>query len=227
MVGEEQNNEGPAIGAGGSPLEPAGGTPASPPSEGVRPTPEPDAAPPVVEQTPTGGNGENREAGDESQATVSPLPLLPPVQDPPDRTAAAGHVERFLGHQGSLRDATIAELNDDEVREVLEAGKDRHTARQVIKDVLSRAYDRRRDAAATEARDRESALRRSSSALAVLQGPLGIAAEKSATILATLNADEQQMLAALVDDPDAYTIGNEVLGGAERRRAAEAAKPSP
>lgn len=197
MVGEEQNNEGPAIGAGGSPLEPAGGTPASPPSEGVEATPAPDAAPPVLEQTPTGGNGENRAEGEDSHSAVSPLPLLPPVPSPealspPDRTAAAALVERFLGHQGSLRDATVAELNDDEVREVLAAGGDRHSAKSVIKSVISRAYDRRRDAAANEARDRESALRRSALAAAALETLEGLNAEQAASLASKLTPEQQE-----------------------------------
>jgi hypothetical protein len=80
-----------------------------------------------------------------SDATVT-IEVAQP--EPPDRDLAAEMVSRFLGHQGSRARDEVADLNDAEAWDVIRAAGDRYSARAVIKSVIGRAYDRRRDEAA-------------------------------------------------------------------------------
>lgn len=99
-------------------------------------------------------------AGAAPDATITVVVAdIEPAEAPqgPDRGQAADFIHRFLGQQKLQAEGTVRELVDDEVQLVLDAGGNRHTARDQIKAVLSRAYDRRREAAALEARKREAA----------------------------------------------------------------------
>jgi hypothetical protein len=75
------------------------------------------------------------------------------------------------------------------------AGGDRATAATVMNDVLNRAYDRRRNAAAVEATAADASARRSAQALAKLQAS-GQTADESAKALASMTPEQIDELLA-------------------------------
>lgn len=86
------------------------------------------------------------------------------VTAPTPRDVAADYVARFLAQQKLQAEGTIRECDDAEVADIVKAGTDRHTARDQIKFVLARAYDRRRETARKEASEFEDRVRRSRAA---------------------------------------------------------------
>jgi hypothetical protein len=160
-------------------------------------------------------------AAPDAAATLEVLSVsVEPAKDPADRALAADYITRFVGTPEMVARGQIEECDDDECRDIIAAGGDRHTARPQIIDILNRAYDRRREASAKEAIALQSSARRSGQALAKLQSLGPMSADDSAKIAAKLKPAELDQLA---EAETAQQLA-EILAAAEARAAAEAAK---
>jgi hypothetical protein len=128
------------------------------------------------------------------QAPVA-QPAEPVVAAPPDRELAWRFVVKFTGQPETAARSNVDGCIDSEVADIIVAGGDRATAADQINDVLNRAYDRRREAAAVEATKAEASARRSGLALAKLQAS-GKTADESAKALASMTPEQIDELLA-------------------------------
>jgi uncharacterized protein YqfA (UPF0365 family) len=115
----------------------------------------------------------------------------------PPRVVARELVVRHLQLPAGRAQDKVAELDDAEVAELLGAGRDKETARQEINSIFARASDRRRDAAAAEARQRMKTQRRSALARKVLERELGMSIDESMLAVGKLTERQLDELAAL------------------------------
>jgi len=141
------------------------------------------------------------------------------------RVAAREAVARFLGLPNGQAEKMVAELHDDEVAAIVAAAGDKHSARARIKDVFSRAHDRRSAAFASGAAQRMERSRRSSSARKVLDRELGLGGE-SAALITHLDESEREILAGLELEHDVADVCVAVLRQAGQRVAAATPKDS-
>jgi hypothetical protein len=140
---------------------------------------------------------------------------------------AADYITRFVGSPAHVARGNVAELIDSEVDAVIAAGSDRHTAKQEILDILTRAYDRRREVAAKEAQREMDDLRRSAQAQRAIERFSYMTTDQAAVVVVKLHDDELASLAALVDDPDGKEKATEILLAAEARIASESKPEEP
>jgi hypothetical protein len=116
----------------------------------------------------------------------------------PPRVAARDAVVRFLQLSPSTAQGRVnAELDDAEVAAVVAASASKETAGQEIQAIFAKANDRRRDAAADEARQRMKTQRRSALARKVLERELGMSIDESMETVGKLIDRQLDELAAL------------------------------
>lgn len=145
-----------------------------------------------------------------------------PAPPPADLASAEQALARFLGLQGSQANTELRGCTDAEVNAIVAAAAEKNTARQGIKDILSRAYDRRREAAAVEASAEATSAARSALAQRTLETFLGLGAEAANAEVAKLSETEQEQLARLADSKEAFTaetVGHVLKAAAERLSA--------
>lgn len=73
--------------------------------------------------------------------------------------AGRDEIHRFLGNPTGQAHDMARDLTDDELKSIIAAGADRHTARGAIKDVFARAYDRKREAHEKQAKEDQERLK--------------------------------------------------------------------
>lgn len=117
------------------------------------------------------------------------------TQKPP-RVAARDVLVRALQIAPGRALELIAGLGDSDVAEIV-AAAGQAIAAETVQTVLSRANDRRRDAAADEARQRQKTLRRSALARKVLERELGMTIDESMLTVKKLTSQQLDQLAAL------------------------------
>lgn len=136
------------------------------------------------------------------------------------RLAARDAIHRFLGNPTGQAEAMVGELNPAEAEAIAEAGENKQTARQEIKAVLSRAYDRRSASAAEEARRKSERLRRFGLARAVIAAATRAGTADALRLARGLNHAEidslyELDLHAVQEDPETV---EQVLATAAARR---------
>jgi hypothetical protein len=147
--------------------------------------------------------------------------------EPPCRRTARDAVARHLGRPSGNAEQMVGELTDDEVAELLAAAADRQTAREQIKAVFARAYDRRRIAHAQEAEQEMQARRRSDLARKVLERDLSLSVEQALATAAGLTDEELDKLAALDSRHGAEDEAIAIVDQARARQAATRPDHSP
>jgi hypothetical protein len=162
----------------------------------------------------------NPAAGDAITVTNTPVATTP-TSDP--RVAARDAIHRFLGLATGNAQTAVNELTDDDVAEVVAAAADRYTARQNIKAIQARAYDRRRLAAQREAGEKGEYLRRRALAQRVLEQELHVALEHAVDIAHKLSREDVDRLAELDGQEDVAGVAQAILDRAERVAQAAAA----
>lgn len=145
-------------------------------------------------------------------------PAAVPPEDP--RLVARNAVHRFLGNPTGQASMMVAELTDGEVEQIVAAAADKQTARQAIKDVMTKAYDRRRTAASEEARQDSERLRRSASARKVLLRETDFNDEQTAEFLGHCTEEEMASLAKLESEQDCFEAVSAIAVAVEQRLAA-------
>jgi len=144
------------------------------------------------------------------------------------RVVARDAMARFLGQPTGNAQSAVQELTDVEAAEVADAAADRHTARQAIKGVLSRAYDRRRVAAQREAGEKGEFLRRRGLAQRVLEQALHLNVADAADVARKLSPDDQRRLADLSGlEDDVADQARAILDEAEAAAAQESGTRNP
>jgi hypothetical protein len=156
---------------------------------------------------------------EQNAIAVAAAPEVEKPRDAAEQNAiAADYITRLVGIPESPARHEVGQLIDSEVDEVIAAAvADRHSAKDIIKAVLARAYDRRRESAAAEATAEMETLRRSSLAQQAIEKHTDIKGEKATKVVALLTADELTQLAVLADDPTADEKVAAILNAAEAR----------
>jgi hypothetical protein len=119
-----------------------------------------------------------------------------PAEKPP-RIAARDAVSRFLQVPSGNAASQVADLLDEEVNQIVAAVADKDTARQQIKDVFTRAYDRRRESAGAEVKEVMANGDRSARARKVLERELGLSVAESIDAVGKASAEQLAALGAL------------------------------
>lgn len=138
------------------------------------------------------------------------------------KVAARDLIHIHLGNPTGQAQTMVEQLDDAEVKAIVDAGADRATAREAIKGVFTSAYDRRQREHAKEATSDQKRLENRASAKRTLIANGYSDQQVNSDLIPKLSDGEQSILAGLEGEHDVKEIVVAVIGRATLRVAAAA-----